>query len=379
MNNAFLIKAKDKIRGHAINAFGWRTNRKIVVIESDDWGSVRTSSRESYLYFLKKGYKVNLCPYNRFDALECNDDLEMLLNVLSSVKDVNGNQAKITINNIVANPDFGKIKEAEFEQYSFEPFIQTLRRYNGRENVMRLYAEGIASKLLKPQFHGREHVNIANWMNDLKAGKEGTFEAFERGMFTVRVNERSSSREQYVESFGGTQDQFGAYGDIIAQGITLFDKIWGFRPQSFIAPCYTWPKSLEAILSKFHIRFLQGTFVQKEPIGQRKKGRIRRHYQGEVNSFNQRYMIRNVFFEPVEDARKDWVNEALYEIAVAFKWKKPAIISSHRVNYVGSIFRENRDQNIPKLKALLQSIIKRWPEVEFMYSDELGNLMNQNR
>ena len=29
---------------------GWRTNRHIVVIESDDWGSIRMPSKEVYVY-----------------------------------------------------------------------------------------------------------------------------------------------------------------------------------------------------------------------------------------------------------------------------------------------------------------------------------------
>jgi len=34
------------IKSHLLNLPGWHTNRKIVVIESDDWGSIRMSSAE---------------------------------------------------------------------------------------------------------------------------------------------------------------------------------------------------------------------------------------------------------------------------------------------------------------------------------------------
>ena len=37
------------------NLRGKRIERKIVVIESDDWGTVRMSSKESFLELLKKG------------------------------------------------------------------------------------------------------------------------------------------------------------------------------------------------------------------------------------------------------------------------------------------------------------------------------------
>ena len=60
------------------NLPGWRTNRKIVVIESDDWGTIRMSSKEAFNSLLNKGYPVDQCPYNKYDALESNQDLEML-------------------------------------------------------------------------------------------------------------------------------------------------------------------------------------------------------------------------------------------------------------------------------------------------------------
>jgi len=42
------MKLEKALRKNLVNIPGWRTNRKIVVIESDDWGSVRMPSREVY-------------------------------------------------------------------------------------------------------------------------------------------------------------------------------------------------------------------------------------------------------------------------------------------------------------------------------------------
>ena len=67
------------------------------------------------------------------------------------------------------------------------------------------------------------------------------------------------------------------------------------------------------------------------------------------------------------------------EIRVAFKWGKPAVISSHRVNYVGSIDPSNRDNGLDKLKKLLNKVLKKWPDVEFMTSAELGDLIRSEK
>ena len=40
------------------NLPGWRTDRKIVVLESDDWGSIRMSSNDSRIKLLKAGLKI---------------------------------------------------------------------------------------------------------------------------------------------------------------------------------------------------------------------------------------------------------------------------------------------------------------------------------
>ena len=40
-----MVKSFKKI---ITNIKGWRTNRKIVVIESDDWGTIRMSSKEAF-------------------------------------------------------------------------------------------------------------------------------------------------------------------------------------------------------------------------------------------------------------------------------------------------------------------------------------------
>ena len=52
------------------NLPGWRTNRKIVVIESDDWGSIQMPSKLAYSNLLKKGIGVDKSYlYDTLDSL----------------------------------------------------------------------------------------------------------------------------------------------------------------------------------------------------------------------------------------------------------------------------------------------------------------------
>ena len=93
---------------------------------------------------------------------------------------------------------------------------------------------------------------------------------------------------------------------------------------------------------------------------------------GQKNAFGQTYLTRNCSFEPSLNEKKDWVSNCLKEIEIAFFWKKPAVISSHRLNYIGFIDESNRTRNLKYLENLLKTIVSKWPEVEFLTSDKLG-------
>ena len=45
------------------------------------------------------------------------------------------------------------------------------------------------------------------------------------------------------------------------------------------------------------------------------------------------------------------------------------------MNYIGSINPNNRKENLKLLDQLLKKVIMLWPNVEFMSSDQLGNLI----
>ena len=63
------------------------------------------------------------------------------------------------------------------------------------------------------------------------------------------------------------------------------------------------------------------------------------------------------------------------DITLAFKYKKPAVISSHRVNYTGGLDKKNREFGNHQLALLLNEIMNKWSDVEFLTSVELGNFL----
>ena len=106
------------------------------------------------------------------------------------------------------------------------------------------------------------------------------------------------------------------------------------------------------------------------------KNNCHRRFQGGINSIGQRYIVRNVHFEPSSDRHKDWVSDTLRDIDLAFRLRKPAVISTHRVNFMGGLSTENRDRGLSSLKSLLSEMLKRWPDIEFLDAVELGDAMS---
>lgn len=363
--------ALSNVSRNVLSIPGWRTRRKLIVIESDDWGSIRMPDAEVYAEFLRKGLDLAGSDYNRLDTLESNEDLESLFDVLRRYTDRSGNHPVITANFVVGNPDFEKIQKSGFREYFFEPVSVTLGRYVGRERVEALWYKGRDEGIFHPQYHGREHVNVVRWMEALRRSTPEI-------MFTFACRTTFSGDGDYnfmeVLDYNSPKE-ISEMKRSLLEGLDMFEKLFGFRSRSFIPPCYTWSSEIEEALHRGGIDYIQGLIVQSVPTGSFGRYRRKYHYLGQRNILGQCYLIRNCFFEPSLTAINDPVDECMSRIRMAFRWGKPAVISTHRINFMGSLDVANREKNLKALKGLLDSIFKAWPEVEFITSDRLGDII----
>lgn len=172
-----------------------------------------------------------------------------------------------------------------------------------------------------------------------------------------------------------TPDDLIKMKESLTEGLNIFENIFGYRSKSFIPPCYTWNSEIEKVLHQQDVMYIQGLVVQSIPTGSFGNYKKKYHYLGKRNQFGQCFLIRNAFFEPSLTKLNDSIGECLRRIEIAFRWMKPAIISSHRINYVGALNEENRRNNLKLLDELLRRILNKWPDVEFMTSDQLGEMI----
>ena len=368
---------KSELKIYLSNLFGWRTNRKLIVIESDDWGSVYMSDKKAFEEMKAKGIPLH-SHYLKNDTLESNEDMEMLMEVLRKHKDSSGRHVVMTGVNVVANPNFEKIKANGFTKYEYELFTETAKRFPQSNKIHTLWKQGIEERLLVPVFHGREHLNVQRWMKLLQEGNETVRIAFEYGVSTLPREMNGDELPDLRAAFDiDTPNNLEYLEKVIDTGLDEFEALFGYKSTFFIPTNGPFNNNLEELLSKKGVKYIGTGKIQSEPLGE---GKYKKHfrYLGKKNRLGQMYLTRNCFFEPISEEfpkERDWVASCLKEIEIAFNCHKPATISSHRVNYMGTINPENRAEGLKKLDQLLGAIIKKWPEVEFITSMELGDII----
>jgi hypothetical protein len=372
-----IISLKRKLINFYINSRGWRTNRKIIVIESDDWGSIRMPSKHVYDELLAQGFPVDKLSYLKYDSLESNSDLESLFQVLSSYRDTKGNHPVITANTIMTNPDFDKIRESGYIKYCYELFTETLKHYPEHDRVFDLYQKGFKEKIFYPQLHGLEHLNVRRWMNSLRNENSTARIAFDYELFDLGVSHTEITEDSFIDALSPeNRDEIQYEESSLFKAAELFKEVFGYESITFIAPCYIWLPELEKTLCEIGVKNIQSGIYQLVPkIGQVSNFKKKLHYSGERN-LSLTYTVRNCFFEPSTNNNSDVIDLCLTQIERAFKKRKPAIIASHRVNYIGYINESNRTRTLGMLDILLNKLLKKWPDVEFLTSDELARMLN---
>ena len=149
---------------------------------------------------------------------------------------------------------------------------------------------------------------------------------------------------------------------IVKESLRLFEQFWGFKSKSFIAPCYCWSESSEKALADSGVELIQSWRSKKAAY----QSPVSYYYTGQRNKYNQSYSVRNCSFDP-SSIRDDVKLDALMkQVDNCFSNHKIAIFENHRINYASGIDKQNRDNTLLVLDKFIGTLIKRFPDVEFM-------------
>jgi len=241
--------------------------------------------------------------------------------------------------------------------------------------------EGIAEGIWHPVYHGNTHFNRFKWMELARARNKETISGFRH---QISIDTSDGSSYEYDPELSSAQQESS-----ISTGIRRFYDVFGYYPKSAIAPTYVWQDRTERILAKYGIKIIQGKNLQeiRRSFFAKVRGKLtnwagRKSYdkpwQISMGDYNPKlklyYLKRNVYFEPFgkSDARHG-AEGAYRDIVSAWENNEPAVVCTHRINYV---YLDDRwiSENLRQLDLLLSKIQSNHPEAVYMTDRDLIQL-----
>lgn len=330
---------------------------KYIIIESDDWGLERALRSES-VNKLKKKYGENKLSRWTLDSLETSEDLNELYDLLENYKNKFENHPVITANFITHN-----INYSDNENLNFIPISKGFNIES--EDVRNLYKTGIKNNYIFPQLHGYSHYNLSELGKYFytEEGKEAFVNKFLTGKSTIRGNfsflqgEMSEENSETVKFKNASEE---------------FNNLFGFYSKTFIPPTFIIDFKFIKLLKENNISLVQssnrlidsGKRRYKFPYFQKRKGLY--------------WSVRNARLDPHPDYNFNH-EQCLISIEKSFENKSPAVIDFHRVNFAGRYNPEYRSRTMSELKLLFNNIYDKWPEVKFINTQKLNDILWQQK
>jgi hypothetical protein len=171
-----------------------------------------------------------------------------------------------------------------------------------------------------------------------------------------------------------SENEITLHKEIIKDGLDLFQQVYGYPSLTFTPPAQQLHVDLYPFVSSLGVIGLDKVRNTTRHLGNGKYIK-ESNIMGDSITPTATTIVRNCVFEPTDDRGFDWVNYTFKQVQAAFYWNKPAIISSHRVNYCGFIDEKNRALGLKNLKALLNKIVVAYPDVEFVSVDEIAKMI----
>ena len=341
-----------KVRARLRNWSQVRFREPVVIFESDDWGLWRSPEDKSAL---ESFGEPKIWGY---DQLESVDELEAFYSVFEKYTDSLGNRPFAEANFVISNPDFQATTSNHYREI-------VLKSISTEKEKLPKWKDGIRRKVFLPQYHGRLHFNYQRMLNALVTDplSRKIFEAGIHGGMNNFTEGKWGLHSEYLDwSSGAVPDNIR---DWTHAGFDHFEKVFGYRAKSTVAPQYIFTPGMTGIFREAGVSCIQGTNMQlyKSVNGSEHKRNLPNgsaHYDSLIG------ISRNVKFEPSRGVAAWNAESALSNVKRLVAGNIPVIIDSHRINYVGRFANDGRKH----LERLLDGLVKL--NVRFMASFELA-------
>jgi hypothetical protein len=172
-------------------------------------------------------------------------------------------------------------------------------------------------------------------------------------------------------------EEFTWLENSLTDGVKIFENTFGRKPDVFCPSNGVFHDKFKPLLIDSGIKTTVESGKRYVPDG--KGGYTTKYFiNGRKDNLEIITYGRNCRFEPLEDGLNRCMKNVINQIKAAFRWGKPAVLATHRVNFVGDLDKKNRELGLEALTSLLQNILQTWPDIEFMNSAEFSNLLHNS-
>ena len=316
------------ILGKPTGSVDWRALRA-VALESDDWGLQGfIPAADSWEGLDRAGIAPGSFPEVYWSStLEDSTMVADLCLVMSRVQGRDGLPAVFQPNYVMSGLGWlGNGGDGAWHRFDL-PDLDP--RYH-RPGLWRAVGEGIHSGVWYPEFHATWHYDPA--LRKAAALQPGdAAKATGRGIMLFPGSERARELGLWRESADLTGE--------LDHSLEVFQRIFGRLPGSVIAPDYTWSARHEDLWESRGLRVIQAKREQRNPEwGGSLIGRLAKAWGRSlerVDHPDRTYLERNCRFEPVQtEDPAAVVSACLEETRQAWRRSEPAIVETHRINFV---------------------------------------------
>jgi len=359
MLRAKLSKAADWLRRRRLKV---RLSRPVVAMLSDDWGADHVG----------------------FYGRESPDDLRRLADVLAAHRDSAGHPTVLSPNMVTMKPDFPTLERNGFSDYA------AVDTYADRPELTAAWKEGVERGVFAPQFHGRDHLNVDMWLDELRAGQADFLRAFRHRKVLFKspnwaelVAEkpcRAMIAREFIDCRRNPSVPIApqVQAERVRQGVEAFERQFGFRPRCAVASGGAFDSGTEAAWAAAGIEYCHAPGYHRVRMTAEGRFELRPRYYGEKNGAGLRILVGNGEYEPgkkesTEAGARAASDQTFAVVSRALSRREPVFIATHAQNYYGD--SRKTAANLAGLDALLGRLRESFPDLLFAATCELGDLI----
>jgi hypothetical protein len=301
-----------------------------VILESDDWGLCAWSP-DADAHRALAGTPAFRGPAGRVfgrSTLETAADVRSLTDLLLEFRGADGRPPVWQANMVVAAPDYERLAREGFAPDDLPVvLLPDMPSRWQRPGLWEQVAASIQAGVWWPELHGLHHLPAQTWLAALRRGDADARLAFAEQCPVCVAVEASAEFDPIEPAATRARD--------IQRAVARFAELFGRPPGSFCPPDYRWDASLEEDVERLGIPVLQGAAERAGP-GPRLR-RLLHLVRWPDERHGHLLMPPRIAFEPRGDASPNTrlgAAQAHARAQAAWHVGRPAVVSTHRLNYV---------------------------------------------